>query len=139
MRKSDKIKNIEEANKRLLGEDFEWAGDVPSDEKYKMKSPSKYDLSENQNLDDFMNQVVTLWNQYTGHKPNNAAIANDNRAILFNLLTSGEFAKQINQRIPPSSLHMGSHGKEYWSNNPEQMGKYLNSIGITDFQLKPLG
>ena len=41
MRKSDKLKNIEEANKRLLGEDFEWAGDVPSDEKYKMKSSSK--------------------------------------------------------------------------------------------------
>jgi hypothetical protein len=139
MKKKDKLKNIEEANKRLLGEDFEWTGDVPSDEKYKMKSSSKYDLSEKENLDEFMNQLITLWNQYTGHKPNNAAIANDNRAILFNLLTSGELAKQINQRIPPSSLHMGSHGREYWSNNPEQMTKFLNNIGITDFQLKPLG
>lgn len=139
MKKSDKLKNIELANKILLGEDFDWTGDVPSDSRYRMKSPSKYDLSEKKNLDDFIEQIVTLWNQYTGHKPNNAAIANDNRAILFNLLMNGELTKMINQRIPPSSLHMGSHGREYWSNNPEQMTKYLNSIGITDFQLKPLG
>jgi hypothetical protein len=51
----------------------------------------------------------------------------------------GGLAKVINQRISPSSLHHGSNGREYWSNNPDQMKKFLNRIGVTDFQLKPLG
>ena len=139
MKKSDKLKNIEEANKRLLGEDFEWAGSVPTDDKYKMSNSNKYDLSEKENLDEFMDQIVTLWNQYTGHKPSNAAIANDNRVLLFNLLMDGGLAEVINQRIVPTSLHQGSHGNEYWSNNPDQMGEFLNKMGRSNFQLKPLG
>lgn len=148
MRKSDKLKNIEEANKRLLGEgayDGEWAGDfdwtskVPSHEKYKLNRPSQYDLSDESNMDTFENELISLWNKYTGHKPSNAAIANDNRVILFNLLMDGGLADMINKRIPPSSLHMGSHGREYYSNNPDQMTEFLNKMGKTDFELKPLG
>jgi hypothetical protein len=139
MRKSDKLKNIELANKRLLGEDFEWTGSVPSDDKHKMKSSSKYDLSEKENLEEFIYQLTSIWNQYTGHKPSNAAVANDNRVLLFNMLESGELAKLINQIIVPTSLHQGSSGNEYWSNNPDQMSEFLNKMGRTNFQLKPLG
>ena len=140
MRKSDKIKNIEQLNKRLLGEDFEWAGDVPTDDKYKMTQGSnKYDLSEKENLEDFMREIINVWAKYTGNTPNNAAVANDNRVLLFNMLTNGEFAKLINQRIVPTSLHHGSNGSEYWSNNPDLVGEFLTKMGKSNFQLKPLG
>jgi hypothetical protein len=136
MRKRDKLKNIEELNKKLLGENLDWADEVESDSKIKTQSPNKFDLSEKENLDEFFYQLVTLWNQYTGHKPSNAAVANDNRVILFNLLMDGGLAKVINQRISPSGLHLGSHGSEYYTNNPDQMEEFLKRIGVTNFQLK---
>jgi hypothetical protein len=140
MRKSDKIKNIEEANKRLLGEDFDWTESTQTDEKYKMTQGSnKYDLSEKENLEQFMREIIDVWARYTGNTPNNAAVANDNRVLLFNMLMDGEFSKLVNQRIVPTSLHHGSNGSEYWSNNPDQMGEFLNKMGKNNFQLKPLG
>ena len=140
MRKSDKIKNIEEANKKLLGEDFDWAENTQTDDKYKMTQGSnEYDLSEEGNLEEFMRGIIDVWAKYTGHSPSNAAVANDNRVLLFNMLTNGEFAKLVNQRIVPTSLHNGSNGNEYWSNNPDQMTEFLNKMGRSDFQLKPLG
>jgi hypothetical protein len=139
MRKSDKLKNIEEANKRLLGEDFEWTGSVPTDDRHKMTQSNKYDLSEKENLEQFMSEIVDVWARYTGNSPNNAAVANDNRVLLYTMLTNGEFAKLINQRIVPTSLHYGSNGNEYWSNNPDQMTEFLNKMGRSNFQLKPLG
>jgi hypothetical protein len=51
------------------------------------------------------------------------------------MLKDGTIMNKINQVWSPSTLNLGKHGKEYPTNNPDMMTKYLNSVGITDFEL----
>jgi hypothetical protein len=124
MRKSDKQKNIELANKKLLRESTE----------------GKYDLTNQGNVDDMMRDVISILTKYVGtHSTNNASVGNDNRVIIYNMIKSGEFQKKISQMLPPSSLHKKfnheTNQPEIWTDNPEEMTKFLASIGVTNFNL----
>lgn len=101
----------------------------------------EYNLSKPDNAEDMMRNVVGILAKYVGtHSTNNGAIANDNRVILYNMINSGDFAKHIQQMLPPSSMHYGSNGREYLSNNEEAMVEFLNSIGIStdNITFKPM-
>lgn len=119
MKKLDKIKNIEEANKRLLRENIS-------------ESNRTGDLNNSEDASNFKQEFTSLLNKYLGMSfTNDAGTSNDNRVWM------GKNLKTImDQTFPPSSLRMGSHGKEYYTNRPEEMTSYLQSIGITDFELK---
>jgi hypothetical protein len=44
----------------------------------------------------------------------------------------------INQTYPPSSLRKGSTDYEVYTNKPEKMEEFLNSIGISGIDFKTL-
>ncbi len=91
-----------------------------------------YDLNNQEVNSNFEDEIVTLLNKYLGISfTNNAGVSNDNRVFIYNNLM-----KMINQRFVPSSLRVGSHGNEYYTNRPEEMARFLNSIGVKDFELK---
>ena len=120
MRKSDKVKNIEELNMRLLGEN------------QITESQRTGDLNNPEDASNFKTELTDLLNKYLGMSfTNDAGTSNDNRVFIQkNLKTI------VDQTFVPSSLRLGSHGKEYYTNRPEEMAEYLQSIGITDFELK---
>jgi hypothetical protein len=101
----------------------------------------KYNLSSQENVEGMMRDIVGILAKYTGtNSTDNAAVANDNRVILYNMLNSGEFKKNISQIIPPSSMHQAydheNNKAQYWTNNPDAMAEFLNSIGITNHNFK---
>ena len=103
----------------------------------------KYNLSDQENMDDFMREITGVINKYVGvQSTDNAAVGNDNRVIIYNMLNSGEFQKIIQQVLPPSTMHKAYNHEtseaEYWTNNPEAMSEFLTSIGITDFKFRSL-
>ncbi len=102
------------------------------------KTSNKYDLSDENVREQFFNDLISVWTKYCGQNPNSSAIANDNRVILYNMLNDGTIQTKINQIWSPSSLNLGSHGREYPTNNPELMSNHLENIGITNFELKEL-
>jgi len=104
-------------------------------------SENRYDLTNQSNVDDMMRDITGIIAKYTGvQSTNDAAVGNDNRVKIYNMLNSGEFQKKISQMIPPSNMHQGfnheANHAEYFTNNPEAMSEFLNSIGMTDFNLK---
>jgi hypothetical protein len=104
-------------------------------------SGGKYNLNSQDNVDDMMRDVIRVLAKYVGtHSTNDAAVGNDNRVKIYNMLNSGEFQQKISQMIPPSSMHQGYNNEanqaEYFTNNPKEMSEFLNSIGMTDFNLK---
>ena len=83
-------------------------------------------------VSNFEYEIVGLLNKYLGISfTDNAGVSNDNRVFIYNNLMD-----MVNQRFAPSSLRLGSNGSEYYTNRPEEMAEYLQSIGITDFELK---
>lgn len=101
----------------------------------------KYNLSSQENVDDMMRDVIGILNKYVGvQSTDNAAVGNDNRVKIYNMLNSGEFQKKISQMLPPSSMHQTydhENGQaQYWTNNPEAMAEFLSSIGITNHNFK---
>lgn len=102
------------------------------------KTSNPYDLSNPNVKEEFFNDLLSVWTKYCGQNPNNSAIANDNRVILYNMLNDGTIQTKINQVWSPSSLNLGSHGREYPTANPEMMTKHLKNIGITNFEIKEL-
>lgn len=97
-----------------------------------------YDLSNPSVKEEFFNDLLSVWTKYCGLNPNNSAIANDNRVILYNMLNDGTIQTKINQIWSPSNLNLGSHGREYPTTNPEMMVKHLENVGITNFEIKEL-
>jgi len=101
----------------------------------------KYNLSSQENVEEMMRDVVAILGKYVGvQSTDNAAIGNDNRVKIYNMLNSGEFQQKISQMLPPSSMHQAydhdNNQAQYWTNNPEEMAKFLNSIGITKHNFK---
>jgi hypothetical protein len=126
MRKSEKVKNIEELNKRLLGEN-----EINEPQLTRPRN-LRNDLNNPDDADVFEAELTSLLNKYLGISyTNNAGTSNDNRIFIQNNLMD-----IVNQRFVPSSLRLGSNGSEYYTNRPEEMAEYLQSIGITDFELK---
>lgn len=100
-----------------------------------------YNLSNQENIDSMMRDVAGILAKYTGtNSTKNAAVANDNMVILYNMLNSGEFKKNISQMIPPSGMHQAydhdNNKAQYWTNNPDAMESFLNSIGVTNYSFK---
>lgn len=95
-----------------------------------------YDLSNPSVMNEFYNDLIKVWTKYCGQNPNNSAISNDNIVMLYNMLKDGTIMDKINQTWSSFTLNLGTHGKEYLTNNPEMMTKHLNSVGISDFELK---
>jgi hypothetical protein len=130
---------MEKANKRLLVE-YEIETPRGRQEKYyeeerKKKEKEKnlsYDLNNPEVVSNFEDEIVGLLNKYLGISfTDNAGTSNDNRVFIYNNLMD-----MVNQRFAPSSLRKGSHGNEYYTNRPEDMTTFLNSIGEKDFELK---
>ena len=90
-----------------------------------------FDLRKSDNIGNMLRDVVSVIAKYLGtQSTNNGAVGNDNRVIFYNMVNNGEFIKKIQQMLPPSSMHYGSNGKEYLTNNEQEMVKFLQSIGI---------
>jgi hypothetical protein len=96
-----------------------------------------YDLNNSDNLEEFYRKIIDIWTFYCGQRPNDAAVANDNRVILYNLLESGKLAEKINQYWSPNTLNLAKGGNDYYTNNPEDMKSHLNKMGVTDYTLTP--
>jgi hypothetical protein len=147
MRRFDKKLKIENANilaekrylstKGLISESFNETSDVKIDEELYSEnvSENKFDLSNPSVMDEFFNDLIKVWTKYCGQNPNSFAVSNDNRVMLYNMLKDGTIMDKINQIWSPGTLNLGTHGREYPTNNPEMMTKHLNSMGITDFEL----
>lgn len=92
----------------------------------------KYDLNNSEAASEFKWELTDLINKYVGlSRTDDAGTSNDNRVFIYKNLE-----QIVNQSFSPSSLRMGSHGNEYYTNRPEEMADYLQSIGISDFELK---
>ncbi len=92
---------------------------------------SDYNLTNGDNISNMMRDVTSVIAKYLGtHSTNNGAVANDNRVILYDMIKSGDFVKHIQQMLPPSSMHYGSSGREYLTNNEKEMVRFLQSIGV---------
>jgi hypothetical protein len=90
-----------------------------------------YDLNNPSNLEEFYNKIVDVWTIYCGQRANDAGVSNDNRAILYNLLESGELAQRVNQMWSPNSLAQNKNGTDYFTNNPEDMEAHLSNMGYS--------
>jgi len=87
---------------------------------------TKFDLRDDNNVKELMDGVVRLLGRYMGtDATNSAAIGNDNRVIIWDLINSGKLKQEIGYRLSPTSMHYGSHGKEYWSNNKEAFKNFM--------------
>lgn len=88
---------------------------------------NQYDLRQDENMDTLVSMILS----YLGkEKTNNAAIANDNKVIIYN-----ELMQRLMQMSPASNLNNGENGNEVYTNNPEAMAAYLNKNGMSDFVL----
>lgn len=88
---------------------------------------NQYDLRQDENMDALVSTILS----YLGkEKTNNAAIANDNKVIIYN-----ELLQKLMQMSPASNLNNGENGNEVYTNNPEAMAAYLNKNGISNFVL----
>jgi hypothetical protein len=88
---------------------------------------NQYDLRQDENMDTLVSMILS----YLGkEKTNNAAIANDNKVIVYN-----ELIQKLMQMSPASTLNNGENGNEVYTNNPEAMAAYLNKNGISNFVL----
>jgi hypothetical protein len=88
---------------------------------------NQYDLRQDENMDALVSMILS----YLGkEKTNNAAIANDNKVILYN-----ELMQKLMQMSPASTLNNGENGNEVYTNNPEAMAAYLNKNGMANFVL----
>lgn len=122
-----KLKNLQERKLK-----------IESEIKILQESSNPYDLSNPKVKEEFFNDLLSVWTKYCGQNPNNSAIANDNRVILYNMLNDGTIQTKINQVWSPSNLNLGSHGREYPTANPEMMTKHLKNVGVTNFEIKEL-
>jgi hypothetical protein len=92
----------------------------------------EFDLYNQNAVDNLERDLVQLLNRYLGiSNTNDAGTSNDNRMFINNNLM-----KIVNQRFPNTSLRQGKSGNEIYTNRPEEMEQYLNSIGISGAQLK---
>lgn len=88
---------------------------------------NQYDLRQEENMDTLVSMILS----YLGkEKTNNAAIANDNKVIVYN-----ELIQKLMQMSPASTLNNGENGNEVYTNNPEAMAAYLNKNGMSNFVL----
>ena len=88
---------------------------------------NSFDLRQEENMDALVSTILS----YLGkEKTNSAAIANDNKVILYN-----ELIQRLMQMSPASSLNNGENGSEVYTNNPEAMAAYLNKNGMSNFVL----
>jgi len=133
MRKIDKKNNFKKVNLIVEQRYLETKGLVESIEEINMDpimeygQPNKYDLRQEENMDSLVSMILS----YLGkEKTNSAAIANDNKVIVYN-----ELIKRLMQMSPASNLNNGKNGNEVYTNNPQVMAAYLNKNGISDFVL----
>lgn len=88
---------------------------------------NKFDLRQDENMDTLISMILS----YLGkEKTNNAAIANDNKVILYN-----ELMNRLMQMSPASNLNNGENGSEVYTNNPKEMANYLTKHGMSNFVL----
>jgi hypothetical protein len=98
---------------------------------------AKYDLRDGNNIEEMLDGIVSILTKYMGtNSTNSAAVGNDNRVLIYDLIESGKLKQTIERRLSPMNMHHGASGREYWSNNKEAMTKHLNKYGINDFVLK---
>ncbi len=133
MRKIDKKNNFKKVNflveQRYLNAKglVESIGEINMDPIMEYGQPNKYDLRQEENMDSLVSMILS----YLGkEKTNSAAIANDNKVIIYN-----ELIKRLMQMSPASNLNNGKNGNEVYTNNPQVMAAYLNKNGISDFVL----
>lgn len=88
---------------------------------------NSFDLRQEENMDALVSTILS----YLGkEKTNSAAIANDNKVIIYN-----ELIQRLMQMSPTSSLNNGENGSEVYTNNPKEMNKYLTKHGMSNFVL----
>jgi hypothetical protein len=143
MRKTDKKLNFKKVNlltekryldsKGLLNESFHEPDGTPIgvDSMHRPVTEygqsNQYDLRQDENMDTLVSMILS----YLGkEKTNNAAIANDNKVIVYN-----ELLQKLMQMSPASNLNNGENGNEVYTNNPEAMAAYLNKNGVSNFTL----
>jgi hypothetical protein len=133
MRKIDKKNNFKKVNflveQRYLNAKglSESIDDIASEPIMEYGQSNQYDLRQEEN----MNSLISMILSYLGkEKTNNAAIANDNKVIVYNQLI-----QKLMQMSPASNLNNGENGNEVYTNNPEAMAAYLNKNGMTNFVL----
>jgi hypothetical protein len=103
-----------------------------SDEPLLEADNAKYDLNNPAVASNLKLEIMNALNKYLGiSNTDDAGMSNDNRVFIHKNLTDW-----VNTSFPPSSLRMGVDGSEYYTNRPEEMGQFLQSIGINDFNLK---
>lgn len=104
----------------------------------------------------YYDKIIDVWTYYCGQRSNDAGVSNDNRAILYSLLESGEFdnnmvddnmasqvlgkiKEKINQMWSPNGLHQDKNGTDFYTNNPEDMEAHLQKMGYSkgDYTLSP--
>ena len=133
MRKIDKKNNFKKVNflveQRYLNAKglSESIDDIASEPIMEYGQSNQYDLRQEENMDTLVSMILS----YLGkEKTNNAAIANDNKVIVYNQLI-----QKLMQMSPASTLNNGENGNEVYTNNPEAMAAYLNKNGISNFVL----
>jgi hypothetical protein len=94
----------------------------------------------------YYDKIIDVWTYYCGQRANDAGVSNDNRAILYSLLESGEFdnnmvddnmasqvlgkiKEKINHTWTPVGLHQDKNGTDFYTNNPEDMEAHLQKMG----------
>lgn len=98
----------------------------------KEENSKPYDLYNPKFRSDFENELLTLLNKYLGiSRTNDAGTSNDNRMFVHENLMN-----IINQNYPPSSLRKGGTDNEIYTNKPEKMKEFLNSIGVNGVTFK---
>lgn len=114
-------------------------------------------LKELQNYrEEYYDKIIDVWTYYCGLRANDAGVSNDNRAILYSLLESGELdddmvddkmssqvlskiKEKVNQMWSPNALHQNKSGTDFYTNNPEDMEAHLEKMGYSkgDYTLSP--
>jgi hypothetical protein len=133
MRKIDKKNNFKKVNflveqrylnAKGLSESIE---EISSEPIMEYGQSNQYDLRQEENMDSLISMILSYMGK---EKTNNAAIANDNKVIVYNQLI-----QKLMQMSPASNLNNGENGNEVYTNNPEAMAAYLNKNGMSNFVL----
>jgi len=131
-----KVEKLKE-RKRIIESEIKYLEEIGEDlndmtDSEEVSKP--YDLYDSKFRMEFENDLMTVLNKYLGiSKTNNAGTSNDNRMFIHQNIMN-----IINQTYPPSSLRKGSTDYEVYTNKPEKMEEFLNSIGISGMDFKTL-
>jgi len=133
MRKIDKKNNFKKVNLLVEERYLNSKGIVESIQEFDVApimeygESNQYDLRQEENIDTLLSMILSYMGK---EKTNNAAIANENKVIVYN-----ELIKRLQQLSPASTLNNGQNNREIYTNNPEAMAAYLNNVGVSNFVL----